>query len=227
MVGAGASWCNPRDVSKAAISNVGQKLVGWRDDVVIPVRPIANLFYRLVGAPNTALDVRRSGFRSASFTASANSEGIRVKCPCEPFGVELIGERLVVEAHADLVFLRLKGALARAIRPKRPQLVGDTPRTSPVPTKWIVDGRTGLTGDNVLVRDVAARIEVGSKHFVSEHVLLCHREVGCGVAMLRVAVLRIFDRAWAGATAGTTSLRFLIEAVHAAVGAWNAAGTVT
>ena len=97
----------------------------------------------------------------------------RVEAPRESRGVHLVAQRLVVKTHRDgatvLTFLRNRINVVAAAGA----------RTTPV-ARRIVDGGAGLTGDDILMRDEAAGIEVRGEHLVGQHVVLAQIKVRLG-----------------------------------------------
>ena len=74
------------------------------------------------------------------------------------------------------------------------------------------------------MRDEAARVEVRRVHLVGDDVLLAHIEVWLRLRVRNVAILRIRIRALLSVMAAANPL--LIETVHLAIGAGEAAGAV-
>ena len=67
MVGVHLERRDPGNVSKLSVFDIGQELGRRIDDVFIPIAAIADMFDRLVRAPNPVLDILVLGAFTAGF----------------------------------------------------------------------------------------------------------------------------------------------------------------
>ena len=147
---------------------------------------------RLIGAPDPEIAV----------------DGRGVEAPREAGRVELVAQRRRIPAD-DLVAVDLTLLVHHA--DEVAGTAGTTPRSPRVVHRGL-----GLSRDDVLMRDEAARVEVRRVHLIGQHVLLAHVEVWLRLGVRDVAVLRVRIRARVAST--TAAHPFLIESVHLAIG---------
>ena len=129
----------------------------------------------------------------------------RIKAPRQAGRIQLIAERLVVEAGPFVWTERPLGG-------QRLHEIGRATAAAPAERRKI-DGMARFPGDQVLVCDEAF-VELRREHSVGNHELMRHIEVGLGVAVRDVDVR---------AVGGTANLPLQVEPIHLAVLAGRAA----
>src|SRR5580692_3819306 len=184
MVGLFARGRDPRYVRERARLNVREEFL-LRANHVLPIGTVAPAFDRLISRPIPAhRRVHRAG----------------IKAPCEAAVVEFVTQRLGIEtgrlrrAEGAIAFQRLDGiARATIASPKR--------------AEGNVDARSGLTGDDVLMRNETF-VDLRRMKVLAEYPLVRHVPIRFRLVVRNVCVLRIWR---------SPKRLFLIESIHTAM----------
>src|SRR5579862_3401868 len=185
---------DPSEARELAATNVGEEPPLRDDDVGIPIRTVKDVPDRLVSGPESA---ERFEIRA------------RVEAPRKPRVIELVSERLIVEAWPLKVSQRTPQS-------DSPHLVGLTAAAAPIETRY-VNTRISLRSDHVLMRDEAL-VELRREHVVGKHPFVRHVPVRFRFGVRNVSVLPVVRAA---------VLLLEIESVHAAIGSAQFARPVT
>src|ERR1700722_17987683 len=194
-------WRDPGDLAELSFGHIGEKLRWVLNDIIIPVLSIVDVLVGLISIPAAAV---------------SRANGCRIGRPGDAGVIRLLAERDIGKAH----FLPLPGW--HTVLAENGYAVAGRPCATPLFGARPVKRLPGLCGENVLMGDEAALVNVRCIHLICQCVLLGQIPIRLDLASLDVGIWRgLYLTKVVGAPR-----RDFVEAVHPAVRPLDAACAV-